>query len=300
MPQDKIIDTFPAFLKFWSRVRSRPLDEQIDGWAVEYMAQWPELLAKQIEDYASQQLDWRQIARERVFPYLRERLPAMQEAHEHLRELCHPLCSRARSLLGLGGDVVFVIYVGIGCGAGWATTFRRSPAILFGLENIAECGWSDAGTIAGLVAHELGHLVHAQLRAQHGTATGAGPWWQLYEEGFAQHCEHLILETGTPHQARGDATWLGWCQGHRAWLAREFLTTVASRQPVAPFFGSWFDIADKSCTGYFLGHEIIKELEKRLTLPEIALLDPDEVKASVQLLLEQMAGDAAGQVGDHN
>jgi hypothetical protein len=45
------------------------------------MAQWPELLAKQIEDYATQGLDWRQIAHERVFLYLDERLAAVQETH---------------------------------------------------------------------------------------------------------------------------------------------------------------------------------------------------------------------------
>jgi hypothetical protein len=32
------------------------------------------------------------------------------------------------------------------------------PAVLFGPENIAECGWSASEVLAGLVAHEVGHL----------------------------------------------------------------------------------------------------------------------------------------------
>ncbi|MCX6038339.1 MAG: hypothetical protein NTW99_10695, partial [Chloroflexi bacterium] len=73
------IDTFPAFLTYWAKFQGKLLDDQIEGWATEYMSLWPDLLVRQVEDYASQNLDWRQIAREKVFPYLNERLPAMQQ-----------------------------------------------------------------------------------------------------------------------------------------------------------------------------------------------------------------------------
>jgi len=252
------------------------------------MAQWPELLAKQMEVYATQNVDWRQIAREKVFPYMAERLSAMQDAHRNLLELCVPIYSKAQLTLALDSNVIFVIYVGIGCGAGWATLFRGSPAILLGLENIAECGWSDPETITGLVAHEIGHLAHHHWRAQHGKPIGSGPWGQLYEEGFAQRCEGLILETDTPHQARnsGDDDWLEWCQSYKGMLATEFLSTVDTGKPVSAFFGSWFEICGKSETGYFLGHEAMKELEKHLDLKEIALLDNPE--AHLRPILEQM------------
>ena len=64
----EIVDTYSSFLAYWARVQGRPVEEQIEAWASEYMAPWPELLAKQIDDYASQGVDWRQIAREKVFP----------------------------------------------------------------------------------------------------------------------------------------------------------------------------------------------------------------------------------------
>jgi len=284
----EFIDTFPAFLTYWAEAERKSLNDQIEGWATGYMSQWPELLAKQIEDYSTQSLDWRQIAHEKVFPHLGERLSAMQEAHRNLLELCEPVYSKTQQALTFDSNAIFVIYVGIGCGAGWVTPFHGLPAILFGLENIAECGWSDSEAITGLIAHEIGHLVHHCWRAQHGKPIDSGPWWQLYEEGFAQYCEGLILNSDTWHQANqsNDDDWLDWCQSRKGWLAAEFLKTVDAGKPVSPFFGSWLEICGKSETGYFLGHEVIKELKKHLGLKEIALLDNAE--AYSRPILDQM------------
>jgi hypothetical protein len=271
----KIIDIFPVFQTYWADAEHKSVEDQIESWAKEYMLPWPELLSKQIEDYAAQNLIWQQVAREKVFPHLAERLPAMQEAHGNLLELCKPIYSKAQNTLCFESSATFVIYVGIGCGAGWVTTFCGSPAILFGLENIAESGWSDPDAITGLIAHEIGHLVHYHWRSQHGKPIGSGPFWQLYEEGFAQDCECRIRNTEIVHQAKGskDDDWIEWCQAHAGRLAAEFLKTVDSAGSVSPFFGSWFEIGGKSETGYFLGQEVVKEMEKRLTLKEIALLD---------------------------
>jgi hypothetical protein len=249
----ELVDTYPAFLTYWAAAEHKPLDEQIESWSTAYISHRPELLAKQIEDFSAQNLDWRQIARDKVFPYLVERLPAMQEAHRDLLKLCAPIYSRAQQALGFDCDAVFVVYVGIGCGAGWVTPFGGSPAILFGLENIAECGWSGPEALTGLIAHEAGHLAHYHWRAQYGLPIGTGPWWQLYEEGFAQYCESLILGMQVGHQAtQGNGDWLAWCQGHKGWLAAEFLKAVDAGQPVTPFFGSWFEIRGTRERGYFL------------------------------------------------
>ena len=43
----QIVDAFPAFLGYWPSIRHKPIDEQIDAWATNYMARWPELLTKQ-------------------------------------------------------------------------------------------------------------------------------------------------------------------------------------------------------------------------------------------------------------
>ena len=284
----EFIDTFPSFLKYWEKAQHKSLDEQIAGWATGYIARWPELLAKQRDNYSAEKIDWQQIAREKVFPYLPQRLPVMKEAHQNLLKICAPLYSKAQRVLDFESDVVFVIYVGIGCGAGWVTPFHNSPAILFGLENIAECGWSNPEGITGLATHEIGHLVHQHWRAQHGKSISSGAWWQLYEEGFAQRCESLIFGTDAWHQTSGimAGDWLGWCQSHKSWLAAEFLKTVETGQSVAQFFGSWFEIDGKSEAGYFLGNEVIRVLERQFSLKEIALLDDTE--AYTRPILKQM------------
>ena len=105
----KIIDAFPEFLAFWERACQWPLDAQIEGWASEYMASWPELLQKQLQDYGTQDIDWRQIARGKVFPFLGERLPDMREAHVHLAEICASVGSKAQEALGFAGDLIYVM-----------------------------------------------------------------------------------------------------------------------------------------------------------------------------------------------
>jgi hypothetical protein len=277
MPKCNVIDTFPAFLAFWTESQHEPLDAQIEVWSAEYMVQWPELLEKQLEDYASQELDWRKVAREKVFPFLDSRLPAMKAAHKNLLEACGRIYSMAQKALDFEFDIVFVIYVGIGCGAGWGTQFCGSLAVLFGLENFAECGWSQPPSITGLVAHEIGHLMHDHWRAKYEIAAGSGPWWQLYREGFAQRCEHIILGQDSWHM-KGDTydnDWLDWCQEQRKWLAAEFLRLVDQGESVRPFFGSWFDIRGRKQCGYFLGYELLKRLEASMSIQEMALLDSE-------------------------
>jgi hypothetical protein len=256
------------------------------------MAAWPDLLALQIDDYTKQHVDWQQIARERVFPCLAQRLPAMRAAHQLLLATVEPICASAQTLFDLDCDTLFVIYVGIGSGAGWVTPFCGEPAILFGLENIAECGWQDYQSISGLVAHEIGHIVHFYWRDRCEKSLGAGPWWQLYEEGFAQRCETLLRDSENWHQNSGinGRNWHAWCRENQAWLSAEFLKTVDANQPVTPFFGSWFDVRGKRQTGYFLGHAVIVALEQTYDWKEIALLD--DFEGVFRPILEEMAHES--------
>jgi hypothetical protein len=274
MSQLQLIDTFPAFQEFWLDARHKPLDDQLDDWATVYMAPWPELLNKQLDDYAALGEDWRAVAAEHVFPYLDQRLPDMVEIHCQLADICAAFYIRAQETLGLDCDLVALFYVGIGCGAGWVTTYADRHAILFGLENIAEEGWTQETTVKGLVAHELGHVAHFYQREQAYLADGSGPWWQLYIEGVAQWSEHLMLgQTSWHMQDEEDKDWLEWCQENRGWLAAEFLRRVDEGEEVRPFFGSWYDLNGYKQTGYFLGHEIIQNLAEDKSLHEIALIE---------------------------
>ncbi len=289
MSKCNIVDAFPQFLDFWKAVRHQPMDAQIDRWASEYMSQWPELLEKQVDDYSSEGEDWRQVAREKVFPFLDQRLLAMQAARDNLLASCASLYAQAQAVLGFESDISFVIYVGIGCGAGWVATYNGTPAVLFGLENVAECGWSYPPALTGMVAHEIGHIVHFHWRAERGLPDGTGPWWQLYTEGFAQHCEHLIHGKDTWHMTSGSCSgWLSWCHGHRRWLAAEFLRAVDAGESVRPFFGSWYDIQGRKQCGYFLGHELIEQLQASMSIKEIALLSESDPR--LRRGLEELTG----------
>jgi hypothetical protein len=79
---------------------------------------------------------------------------------------------------------------------------------------------------------------------------------------------------------------LSWCRENRGWLAREFLRRVDAGQEIKDFFGSWFEIQGHSETGYFLGQEVIKELEKQLPLQEIAVLEA--IESAARPVVEKM------------
>ena len=274
MQQIRIINTYPDFLEFWEKYQNRPITIQVEKWASEYMAKWPELLEMQISDYTNQHIAWQQIASEKVFPFLSSRLSSMHEAQQNITDTFIPICYQAFKKLGFETNIVCIIYVGIGCGAGWATKYTGEPAIIFGLENIAECNWSDQQSIAGLSAHEIGHIVHAVWRSQSNKPDEDGPWWQLFTEGFAQRCEHLILGKETWYEAgNSDENWLIWCRENKSYLASEFLSYIYEGKDALPFFGSWFSIDGHSQCGYFLGHEVIKDLQLQgMSLKDIGTL----------------------------
>ncbi len=195
-----------------------------------------------------------------------------------------------RKALDFDADMVLVVHVGIGCGAGWVDRYAGKPAVLFGVENIAQEGWDDPAILAGLIAHEIGHLAHFHWLEVAGLSRGKGPWWQLYSEGFAQRCEHLVLGRDSWHMAANyEDDWVAWCSAKLPWLAREFLRTVDAGESVRPFFGSWFQLAGRKQTGYYLGHELIRRLEASTPLRDIALLE--DVDSRMREEVESLAAD---------
>ena len=289
-----VLDTYPEFLRYWRDARGQPIERQIEGWRAVYLAPWPELAALQTADYAEQGLDWREVGRQRIFPTLDERLPDMCRAHDGLLACLARVDAQARRALCVDLGLSYVIHVGLGCGAGWATTFAGRPAVLFGLENAAEEGWVDEESLERLVAHEFGHLAHRHWRQSAGLGEGRGPWWQLIEEGIARRCEHHVLGRGNPSAAWLDEGWEAWCEEHRSWLAQEYLDTIRRGEPVNRFFGSWHEIGGRSQTGYFLGERVVREWERDLDLAEIARLGEATLEVRSRESLEAMARLAGG------
>lgn len=288
----EIFDTFPAFERFWRSSRSLSIEEQVDRWRRDYLRPWPDLWRMQVANYERASLDWREVARTRVFPAFPRRVPIMREIRSRLLGAIPIAVRRVRDRWGVDFPVTFVIHVGIGCGAGWATDFRGTPSVLFGVENAAEVGWNDPVTTVALVEHELAHLVHAHWRRRAGLGGSErhrGTWWQLYEEGFATRCEIELGDIGVHHSRGASEDWLGWCTDHRSSLATLFLKRWATEDASRRFFGSWNDVQGHIETGYFLGSEVIRDWERRFSLHEIACWSPEQIRRRARASLRRMA-----------
>lgn len=102
----EITDTFPVFLGFWKGLKDLALEDQIRLWSNEYMANWPELLFLQIEDYQKQGVDWLSVAQTKVFPYLAERMSSIIQAHENLVVELPRVYDLACARLGMTQDLL--------------------------------------------------------------------------------------------------------------------------------------------------------------------------------------------------
>jgi hypothetical protein len=288
-----VLDLYPAFERFWREVHARPVREQVDRWEHQLMAPWPELLARQVRNYAEEGVDWRRVARGRVFPRLKGAEPVLRLLHRELRTQLPTGWAKARRDLGLHGALRAVVHVGIGCGAGWATEYAGEPALLFGLENAADLVRRGGGpySMTSLLAHELAHLGHRERRAAAGLRPPREetPFWHLYEEGFATAYErsavppaHFAARTGAPG-------WLRWCESHRSRIARRFLAEADRGNSARDLFGSWYGFGGYPETGYYLGAEVVRAWLGSTSLDALAVLSPAQVGRRVRATVEALA-----------
>jgi hypothetical protein len=214
----------------------------------------------------------------------------MRRAAENLPEVTREVVERARLVQILDFSVRFVMLGPAGY-AGWGTRYDGCRACLFGLDSIADLGWEEQHTLTGLVAHELGHLIHAEWRERQGLACGRGPFWRLYQEGFAQCVEHIVAGPDSWHMEATTPGWASWCSSHVEFLASEFLAAVRAEEPLHRFFGSLphLHVAGHRQTGYFLGGELVGHLGRQFGFREIALLEARRVDQSMNSALEKLA-----------
>lgn len=288
----KILDTFNDFVKYWTIASQKNTAQKLRLWQDVYMSKYPELLEKQIRNYEKEGFDWREIAVGKVFPRLNGYFPLMQEARENLLRICGSTYERTVRLLGINFPIFFVIYVGIGCGAGWATQYKAYPACLLGLEQIAKLGWHTKEKLKSLLAHEIGHLVHMTWRGgiEKSETCEEDPLFILYSEGFAKRCEYFILGKEAWNEANNE-NWVTWCKEHKRRLAKEYLYRTDSKKPVNDFFGDWLNIQGKKQTGYFLGWNFVLWLEKNHDLRDIATFPFEKVKEKARRYLCHLATD---------
>ena len=282
-----LIDTFPDFIQFWNdKVTSNP-DRQIEFWERFYRDEDEEIFNKAISDYSDDGAEWKDLAKKMIFPINAEKMIRMEEAHMNLLKVVSDLYGNPTIVKLLPPDLIFVIYVGIGTGAGWASSYKSKPAILFGLENIIDMHWESEIALKGLALHEAGHLFQEMVRKERNIPYGEGPIWYLYEEGFAEYFESQLLSPEKWHQSLGQPGWNRWCEEHLQYLSSLFLKDVESGNETTRFFGSWYDIEGWKETGYFLGHRVMKQLE--LPLDDLACLTPEQVEIKLTQTLAEFA-----------
>ena len=289
MPAE-VVDMFSDFESCWEEMRNKDAEGRLEVWLKKYMSKYPELLRLQVECYEG--ANWRSIAVERVFSRIEELMPAIAVAHRNSLRATREAYYLVSEFWGGAFDVVFVIYVGIGCGAGWATEYGGKYAVLLGLEMIAELGWQSLKKLRGLAVHELSHVVHMALRGlspRDFEALEKDPYFLLYSEGFATRCEHIIL--GEMWRIAPDPSWVKWCRDNLSLLASEYLSRASKGEPVNDFYGSWLSIKGRSQTGYFLGHEFIRNLESEMGIREIARLAVKSVREKAQNFLCALASE---------
>ncbi len=265
-----LFDTFPSFLRHWNGTE--------ESW-LRYIQEYPELFEKIKWDYERYKMNWREYLK----LLSKRNTEELGLAYEALLKALPEAEAKIGKLFSIKpGSYNVVIYVGLENGAGWVTEFMGKPSILFGLEAIAELKWYEK--LEGLIAHEFGHLIHWILRGEDvEKLEDEGMMW-LYTEGFAQRIEDLTSSRPWHFEEEG---WFKWCEENEALLKEEFLRRIREKEPLNPFFGSWYQLFGRQFLGYYLGYKFILSLEERLQLEEIAKMDKRRVKREIMEFLER-------------
>lgn len=126
-----------------------------------------------------------------VFNRTKTDFDKMIEAHVNILNVIDSINIRIDKLLELNLDINIVLYCGLCNSAGWVNTYDNKRAVLFGIDKIAELNWHAMEKIETLVAHELCHVVHFQIRGKDDLPDDVEVnnynrgIWNLYEEVFA-------------------------------------------------------------------------------------------------------------------
>lgn len=282
----EVINTFPKFKSVFQDNLEKTVDEKIKIWLENYINYYPELKQKCINDYENNGYNWNDIARDMVFNRTAKDFIKMNEAHNNIIGILNKIESNIDYSL----DIVIVIYCGLCNSAGWVDTFKNKRAILFGLDKIAELNWHEKERLEALVSHELCHVVHFEMR---GTDSLPQKYindnyyegiWRVYEEGFAQYFQHVLLDKQVYSRGKN---WLEKCKAKEKDLKQIYLKKLYDGG-VNDFYGDWFSILDISDAGYYLGEKFISILNEEYSMEQIAKLDFKTIEEKVLVFLQNL------------
>lgn len=280
----EIIDTFLDYRDCFRDKLDAPIDEKIDLWEKRYMIKYPELEAKCKNDYENCGYSWRDIAVNMVFNRTKADFNKMLEAYNNINRSLKDINHKVHQVFEIEPSLYIVLYCGLCNSAGWVDTYNGNRAILFGIDKIAELGWHTEEKIKPLIAHELCHVIHFEIRGEDElTAVEANNYnkgiWRIYEEGFAQYYQQKLA--GDSIDSRGEE-WIKICNENQYKLKNLYLKALSDEKAgTKNFFGDWFKVIGISDAGYFLGAELIKRLNETYNIQEIAKLEFKAIEKEV-------------------
>lgn len=276
-----LIDTFKDFKNCFEGNLELSVQEKIELWKTSYISNYPELEEKCIKDYEDMGINWREYAEKSVFNRTKDDFNKMLEAHSNIIDTLEVINKRAVEIIDICLNINIILYCGLCNSAGWVDKYNGKRAILYGIDKIAELNWHEKEKIEPLLAHELCHVIHFELRREdclprniENNKYNKGIW-NLYEEGFAQYFENIL--TGKDTDSRG-IEWVENCNKKEAELKSKYINALDNTEiGTKEFFGDWFQVLGISDAGYYLGSRFIEELNKENDIYSIARLPFEEV-----------------------
>lgn len=214
--------------------------------------------------------------------------PLREIAHRSFRLVTDGLEQSILEKFGKSLDVDIVFYLGLCCGAGWATAVNGRRTILLGLEKIMELRWCSPDDMRGLVWHELGHVYQDQYGVLERRFDRAADQflWQLFTEGVAMVFEQTLADdAGYYHQDKDG--WRDWCEAHfdsiKADFDRDLGTMTSAGQR---WFGDWVRYRGRGDVGYYLGCRFVRYILTLFPFDDILRFDIPDVSRLYKSFIE--------------
>lgn len=193
-----------------------------------------------------------------------------ETAHQSFIKATENLSEKIKNKFNVDLDVTIILYLGLGNGAGWATTINNQKVILIGIEKVVELGWCNENDMQALIYHELGHIYHSLFERKKLFSTKKKhSIRQLYREGIAMVFEQTLCDDANRYHQNING-YLEWCRENEKLIKTEYLKRINNNENVQDFFGDWCIFMNHSDVGYYLGTEFIRFLMNDYSLPEIA------------------------------
>ena len=182
--------------------------------------------------------------------------------------------------LGRSVDVVVLLYVGLGNGAGWVTNVGKDTYCLLGAEKIMELNWCDKASMYGLIYHELGHVYQEQygILERDFDNNRHKYLWQLFTEGIAMYFEQLLVGD-FQYYHQDICGWKNWCDNNLDQIKLDFTNDLDNMTfENQRYFGDWVKYKDHSDVGYYLGTKFIHYICKEYNFNDILAFEIDKVE----------------------